>query len=201
MVGGFGRRGRPVIDLARELECDWHTINDTVIAYGTPLVEDPARVGDVEALGLDEVLFARVGRWRTLVWSTSLVEVNAGQLLDLIEGRSSTGACAWLADRDQDWLDAIVWAVLDLSGPWRLAFNTMLPSAVQVADPFHLVKLANTRLDEVRRRVQNETMGHRGRGGDPLYRSRRLLTTITPTTPPVKSEAPLSPRETTPTRR
>lgn len=171
-----GRRGRPVIDLARELGCDWHTINDTVIAYGTPLVEDPARIGVVEALGLDEVLFARLGRWRTLQWSTSIVDVNAGQLLDLIEGRSSAGACEWLADRDQAWLSTIRWAVLDLSGPWRLAFNTMLPGAVQVADPFHLVKLANSRLDEVRRRVQNETLGHRGHADDPLYRSRRLLT-------------------------
>jgi hypothetical protein len=39
-----------------------------------------------------------------------------------------------------------------------------------------VVKLANQRLDEVRRRVQNETVGHRGRKDDPLYRSRRLLT-------------------------
>ena len=31
-------------------------------------------------------------------------------------------------------------------------------------------------LDECRRRVQNETLGHRGRKDDPLYRSRRLLT-------------------------
>ncbi|NIR38279.1 MAG: transposase, partial [Actinobacteria bacterium] len=46
----------------------------------------------------------------------------------------------------------------------------------QVADPFHVVKLANTRLDECRRRVQNETLGHRGRKDDPLYRARRLLT-------------------------
>jgi len=29
-----GRRGRPVSDLARELGCHWHTINDTVIADG-----------------------------------------------------------------------------------------------------------------------------------------------------------------------
>ncbi len=61
------------------------------------------------------------------------------------------------------WCDPIQWAVLDLSGPWRLAFDTMLPDAVQIADPFHLVKLANERLDEVRRRVHNETLGHRGR--------------------------------------
>ncbi len=171
-----GRRGRPVMDLARELGCDWHTINDTVIAYGTPLVDDPDRIGEVEALGLDEVLFARLGPWRTLAWSTSIVDVAAGQLLDVIEGRSSGGACEWLAGRDQAWLDGISWAVLDLSGPWRLAFTTMLPDATQVADPFHLVKLANTRLDEVRRRVQNETLGHRGHKDDPLYRSRRLLT-------------------------
>ncbi len=51
----------------------------------------------------------------------------------------------------------------------------MLPDAVQVADPFHVVRVANERLDEVRRRVQNETLGHRGRKSDPLYRTRRLL--------------------------
>ncbi len=171
-----GRRGRPVSDLARELGCDWHTINDTVIAYGEALVEDPARIGDVDALGLDETLFARVGPWRTQAWSTSIVDVGAGQLLDVIPGRSAAGACAWLAARDQVWLDRIGWATLDLSGPWRLAFDTMLPAATQIADPFHLVKLANAKLDECRRRVQNETMGHRGHKTDPLYRSRRLLT-------------------------
>lgn len=64
---------------------------------------------------------------------------------------------------------------MDLSGPYRAVFDTMLPDAVQVADPFHVVKLANSKLDEVRRRVQNETLGHRGRTDDPLYRCRKLL--------------------------
>jgi len=35
---------------------------------------------------------------------------------------------------------------------------------------------ANQRLDECRRRVQNETLGHRDRKGEPLYGIRRLLT-------------------------
>ena len=52
----------------------------------------------------------------------------------------------------------------------------MVPQATLVADPFHVTKLANTKLDECRRRVQNETLGHRGRKSDPLYRCRRLLT-------------------------
>jgi transposase len=36
--------------------------------------------------------------------------------------------------------------------------------------------LANLKLDECRRRVQNELFGHRGYKDDPLYRARRLLT-------------------------
>jgi transposase len=172
-----GRAGRAVSDVAAELGADWHAVNDAVIAYGQALLDaDVDRVAQVTALGVDEVLFARVGRWRTQAWSTSIVDVERGQLLDVIEGRSSAGLCGWLEDRPREWLDAISWAVLDLSGPWRAAFDTMLPDATQVADPFHLVKLANQRVDEVRRRVQNETLGHRGHKNDPLYRCRRLLT-------------------------
>ena len=63
-----------------------------------------------------------------------------------------------------------------MSGPYRTAYREVLPHALQVADPFHVIRLANQRLDEVRRRVQNDTLGHRGRKDDPLYRIRRLLT-------------------------
>ena len=65
--------------------------------------------------------------------------------------------------------------MLDLSGPYRAAFNAAVPKARQVADPFHVVRLGNDALDEVRRRVQNQTLGHRGRKDDPLYRARKLL--------------------------
>jgi len=37
--------------------------------------------------------------------------------------------------------------------------------------------LANTALDDVRRRVQQDQYGHRGHKGDPLYRARRVLLT------------------------
>jgi len=37
------------------------------------------------------------------------------------------------------------------------------------------VSVGNRGLDKVRRRVQNETLGHRGRKVDPLYRIRKLL--------------------------
>ena len=37
------------------------------------------------------------------------------------------------------------------------------------------MKLGTAAVDEVRRRVQQETLGHRGRKGDPLYGIRRVL--------------------------
>lgn len=45
---------------------------------------------------------------------------------------------------------------------------------VAVMDPFHVVRLAGDALDRCRRRVQQDTCGHRGRRADPLYP--RLLT-------------------------
>jgi transposase len=171
-----GKHGRTVKEVASDLGCDWHTVNDAVIAYGTALVDDEDRIGDVTALGLDETLFCREGPWRHQAWCTSIVDVQAGRLLDVVPGRNATEPCAWLAARGTEWCSRIEWATLDLSGPYRKVFNTMLPDAIQIADPFHVIKLANAKLDECRRRVQNETMGHRGRKDDPLYRIRRLLT-------------------------
>ena len=158
-----GRRGRPVSDVADELGAGWDAVMDAVVAYGQALIDDPDRFADVEALGLDETLQCRIGRWRRQVWSTQIVDVQAGQLLDVVGGRSSTGPCEWLDSQPETWREQIRWGTLDLSGPYRKVFDTMLPDAVQVADPFHVHKIASQRLDECRRRVQNETLGHRGR--------------------------------------
>jgi transposase len=174
-----GKLGRTVAEVARELGCDWHTVNDTVIGYGTALIDDPDRIGAVTALGLDETLFCRRGHWRRQEFATSIVDVTPGrpaQLLDVVAGRSAAGPSGWIAAQSAAWRAAICWGVLDLSGPYRKTFNDVLPDAGQVADPFHLIKLANSKLDECRRRVQNDTLGHRGRKTDPLYRARRLLT-------------------------
>ena len=126
------------------------------------------------ALGLDETLFCRAGPYRRQSWSTSIVDVAGGRLLDVVEGRTAAGPCAWLARMGPAWRANVAWATLDLSGPYRAVFDTMLPDAIQIADPFHLCRLANQKLDECRRRIQNQILGHRGRKIDPSYRARRL---------------------------
>jgi transposase len=64
--------------------------------------------------------------------------------------------------------------------PWRgyaSALVAPLGHATVVVDHFHAIRLANTVVDQIRRRTQQATLGHRGRRDDPLYRSRRLLLT------------------------
>jgi transposase len=171
-----GRYGRSVNEVAEVLGCDWHTVNDAVLAYGAALVDHPDRFSDVAALGLDEVLFVKEGPYHRQAFSTSIVDVGRGQLLDVVPGRSAARPIAWLLHQGNEWLDNIEVATLDLSGTYRSVLDETVPNARKVADPFHVVKLANQKLDECRRRVQNETLGHRGRKSDPLYRCRRLLT-------------------------
>lgn len=145
-----GRRGRTVNEVAAELGCDWHTVNDVVIAYGEVLVDHPDRFG---TLRLDEVLMVRRGHWHRQEFSTQIIDVGRGQLLDVVPGRSSTAPMVWLAEKGKEWRDQVRFATLDLSGPYRKVFTLMTPGAVQVADPFHPVRLANAKLDECRRRV------------------------------------------------
>jgi transposase len=171
-----GQHGRTVAEIAGELGADWHTINDTVVAWGEALLEaDVDRIGTPEAIGIDETLAVRRGPFRTQEWLTGIVDVRAGRLLDVVEGRNSAGPIEWFTNQGQAWCSNVKWAALDLSGPYRRVYDIALPNATQVADPFHVVKLANLKLDLVRRRVQTEQLGHRGHKGDPLYRARKLL--------------------------
>jgi transposase len=83
----------------------------------------------------------------------------------------------WLHARTPNWLAGISTVALD---PWRgyaSALVVPLGHATVVVDHFHAIRLANTVVDQVRRRTQQATLGHRGRKRDPLYRIRKLLLT------------------------
>jgi len=149
-----GRFGRSVNEVAIALGCDWHTVNDTVMAYGSALLADPDRFGEVTALGRDEVPVARIGTYRTAAFSTQLVDVERGQLLGVVEGKKAEGPRTWLEGRSEEWLAGIRYATLDLSGTYKSVFDAAVPHAVQVADPFHRVKVRHE-APCIRRRVRD----------------------------------------------
>ncbi|HVA09348.1 MAG TPA: transposase [Acidimicrobiales bacterium] len=82
----------------------------------------------VEALGLDEVLMVRLGRFCRQEFSTQIVDVGRGQLLDVVPGRSSAGPMAWLAEQGKPWCDQVRFATLDLSGPYQRSSPSWCPT-------------------------------------------------------------------------
>ena len=110
------------------------------------------------------------------MWITSTVDVRKGQLIDVFPGKDAKSAARWLRNRLDGWRAGVQCAALDLSRAYQAAYKQVLPRAEQVADPFHVVGVANRRLTETHRRVQEETHGRRGRKQDDLYQARNLLT-------------------------
>ena len=104
-----------------------------------------------------------------------IVDLDRGQLVDVIGARSASAVEAWLAAKPTRWAEQIRHAVIDPYQPYANALANEVPDAKLVVDHFHIIRLANAAIDEVRRRVQHDTLRHRGRKGDPLYRIRRRL--------------------------
>jgi transposase len=172
-----GKDAHAVAAVARDLGVGWATIMRAVAEHGRLLVEDPGRLDGVAALGLDETSFLRATRLAPTRWVTGLVDLESGRLLDVVADRTRAAVAGWLDARSRDWLAQIGTVALD---PWRgyaSALVAPLGHATVVVDHFHAIRLANTVVDQVRRRVQHATLGHRGRKRDPLYRIRKLLGT------------------------
>jgi len=172
-----GENARPVSQLANELGVCWWTVMNAVVEHGTPLVDDPDRVGEVHHLGVDETSFLRANREHPTVYATGLVDLQARVIIDMVRGNAASDLRRWSANAHPDWLAGIEVVATDLAESFRAGLSPHLDHARRVADPFHVVRVANRCLDQVRRRVQNETLQHRGRKADPLYRIRKLLLT------------------------
>jgi transposase len=175
-----------VAAVARELGRSWDTVNDIAVAATSELLlsAGPARLDGVEVIGVDEHKWAHVRGAQAdgfVTVITDLTAVVAGQgparLLDMVPGRSAAAMSGWLAARSQAFREQVRIVAMDGFAGYKNAATTALPDAVTVMDPFHVVALAGHKLDLCRQRVQQDTLGHRGRSGDPLYRVRRTLRT------------------------
>jgi transposase len=171
-VGG----GRTVSEVADELACDWHTVNDAVTTYGAALLAaDRKRLNKTSAIGLDETSFLKSGEYGRTSFVTTVADVENHQIIDILPTRKYIDVAGWIDQQPVAWKERIRFGALDMSATYAAVYTVTLPKAHQVVDPFHLIALANRCLDAVRRRVQTEQTGHRGRRDDPLYRARRVL--------------------------
>jgi len=170
-----GQDGGSVASVAREFGVGWGTVMSAVREYGEPLIADPARTSGVVALGVDETAFLAANAAHHTIFATGMVDVRGRRLLDVVPGRSGEVLSQWISAQDLVWRDRVEVAALDPFRGYASALRTSLPDAIRVLDAFHVIRLGFAAVDDVRRRIQQESTGHRGRRDDPLYAIRRVL--------------------------
>jgi transposase len=193
-IGQLRREHASVAGLARQLGTTWRTVWRSVKPILEAAAADEARFDGVLTLGVDEHVWHHVstrppeagGRGpKELTGMVDLTRqpdpkdpsktVVRARLLDLVVGRTGTAYATWLEQRGQAFRARVQVATLDPFRGYKNAIDDQLEDAIAVLDAFHVVKLGGQAVDEVRRRVQHETKGHRGRKNDPLYRIRNIL--------------------------
>ncbi|WP_196868265.1 ISL3 family transposase [Arthrobacter sp. CAN_A212] len=180
---GIVRQHLTVARVAEGLGVSWNTANKAVLAEGKRvLIDDPHRFDGVKVIGVDEHVWRHTRRgdkYVTVIIDLTPIRGGTGpsRLLDMVEGRSKQVFASWLKARPQQWRDRIEVVAMDGFSGFKSAAAEELPGAVPVMDPFHVIRLAGEGLDSCRRRVQQQSCGHRGRAGDPLYSARLTLHT------------------------
>ncbi len=174
---------RAVAEVAAAHQVSWHTAHDALVAAAARWLPAPP---PTRVLGIDETRARRV-RWlleptgwrRSDPWLTSFVDPDttsgSGVLLGLAPGRSGGCVRSWLAAQTAQFRGGIELVVIDPSAPYASGVRAALPHARIAVDHWHLIRLANDMVTEVRQRVARERHGRRGLKIDPVWAHRRML--------------------------
>jgi transposase len=171
--------------IAAELGVSWHTVSSIAMRATAALIAaaGPDRLAGVKVIGVDEHRWAPRRRgtqgFVTLIIDLTPTHDQTGpaRLLDLVEGRSAAALSSWLAAQPGDFARGVEVIAMDGFAGYKTAATQIIPDAVTVMDPFHVVALAGTKLDLIRQRIQQQTLARRGHTGDPLYGIRRIART------------------------
>ena len=162
--------------VARQLGVRWRTVWSAIKPILAAAAADETRFAGVTTLGVDKHVWHHVstkapeegGRGpKELTGMVDLTTDENGQvrarLLGLVPGRTRAAYADWLEARGQEFTAGVDVATLDPFQGYKSAIDEELADATAVLDAFHVVALGTRCVDEVRRRVQQATTGHRGR--------------------------------------
>lgn len=172
------REDASIQGLVRQLGTTWRTVWLAIQPLLEAMAADLARFDGVTDLGVDEHIWHHVSTkppedgGRGPKELTGMVDLSrnaqgkvSARLLDLVPGRSGQIYREWLDERGQDFRAGVEVAILDPFLGYKNDIGDQLEDAVAVVDAFHVVKLGTQAVDDVRRRVQQQARGHRGRKG------------------------------------
>lgn len=149
-------RHMTIQDVAHHLQVSWDVIKDIQKRYLLRHFAKP-RLKHVSQIAIDEISIGRGHRYLTVV-----LDLESGAVVFVGEGKGTTALEPfWKRLRSSG---AKVQAVAtDMSPAYTLAVHDNLPKAVHVFDRFHVMKLFNEQLADLRRDVQRsvEEVEHR----------------------------------------
>ena len=183
LVDAVIRSGRAVSEAAAGFAVSWWMVRAAL--NEACLLQLP----DVDALrprmlGIDEHRFRSVRyfqdpatrAWtRFEPWMTTIVDLDTGQVLGVVDGRDHKGVGDWLFARPLQWRLGVQVVAIDPSAAFRKALRMWLPRTAVAVDHFHLVSLANQAMTEARQNLSQQVKGRRGRAVDKAWAHRMLL--------------------------
>jgi transposase len=139
-------RSMTLQDVALRLHVSWNTVKEIHTDYLKRRYSPPSLKG-VENIGIDEFA-VRKGQ----VYKTIVVDLDTGRIIHVGDGRDA-------AALDKFWKKVkragvrIRHVATDLSAAYISSVMENCPGAIHVFDHFHVVKLMNEKLDDIRRQV------------------------------------------------
>ena len=119
--------GRTVKEVAGELACDWHTVNDAVTTYGTALLDaDRKRLNKTIAIGLDETSFVRTRGHSHAEYATTVCDVEHHQIIDILPSRNYVEVASFLDKQPKSWKERIRFGALDMSATYAAVYSVVL---------------------------------------------------------------------------
>lgn len=142
-------RHMTIQDVAGHLGVSWDVVKDIQKRYLSKQYSQP-RLKDLQLIAIDEISIGRGHRYLTVV-----LDLLTGAVVFVGDGKGADALLPfWKRLRgSKAKIDAVA---MDMSPSYISAVSTNLPEATIVFDHFHIVKMFNDKLSELRRDLQRE---------------------------------------------
>ena len=138
-----------VFDVAKHLGVSWDLIKE-IDKSDLNKFQNPS-FKDLKQIAIDEISVGKMHKYITVV-----LDIEEGAVMFLGDGKGSDSLeLFWKKLKiSKAKIEAVA---TDMSPAYIKAVEENIPDAVHVADPFHIVKLFNDKLSELRRDIYNES--------------------------------------------
>lgn len=135
-------------DVSKELGVSWHTVKNIHKDYLTKRYSKPFPLNELVYIGIDEFSTGKGHDYMTI-----FINLETAQIIYAVEGRSRDDIIPFLIKLRNKGVNLKAVAI-DMSGPYKSAVDEFLPKLEIVFDRFHIMKLMNGAIDDIRREQQ-----------------------------------------------